>query len=269
MKKVIFLLCCHLMPLHGQDILDSDLRLAGKVLREVFVEQKKALNDWSVAIYGGENGRLASLFGTVVSSDGYILTKASDFQKIENVSLRVGGEKIEKYATVAVSEVWDVLLLKIEAEGLSAVELDEEADLSVGTWVISNGGTSRRERRAKAGIISANSRQIASKDRPFIGIIVDREAEVDGLLLKDTSEGAGAREAGLKKGDIIKKLGDYELKDFSDLIDSLSGKKVGAIVEIEFDRDGEKKAVQVNAEISFLWFFSTRLCCLRKVWGGP
>jgi len=80
MARIYMVLCFLLVEIlagQGEVVLEIGKRLAGDELREVFEEQKEVLNRHSVAIYGGEKGRNALLFGTVVREDGYIFGKKS------------------------------------------------------------------------------------------------------------------------------------------------------------------------------------------------
>jgi len=249
MARIYMVLCFLLVEIlagQGEVVLEIGKRLAGDELREVFEEQKEVLNRHSVAIYGGEKGRNALLFGTVVREDGYILTKASSYLEIENVSLRIGGEKHSEPVLVALSEDWDLALLKVEAVGLEPVKLDGERSLELGTWVISNGGTSRRERRVRAGVISAKSREIKSRDRPFLGVMIDQEGEEEGLLLKGVMKESGAENAGLRKGDVLTQVEEFKIRDFEDIKEALSGRKVGAVIRVGVLRGGDSFEVEVE-----------------------
>ena len=62
--------------------------------------------------------------------------------------------------------------------------------------------------------------------------------DTQGFLIGEVIEGMGAEEAGLKKGDIIKKVDEVIINSFSDLTGYLSTKRPGENVRLNFTRDG-------------------------------
>ena len=61
--------------------------------------------------------------------------------------------------------------------------------------------------------------------------------ETQGFLIGEVIEGMGASEAGLKSGDIVKKVDDVKINTFSDLTGYLSTKRPGEKVQVTFSRD--------------------------------
>lgn len=71
-------------------------------------------------------------------------------------------------------------------------------------------------------------------------------SETQGFLIGEVIEGMGAAEAGLKSGDIIKKVDDVKINSFSDLTGYLSTKRPGENVEVFFRREGQKNKITVT-----------------------
>jgi membrane-associated protease RseP (regulator of RpoE activity) len=69
--------------------------------------------------------------------------------------------------------------------------------------------------------------------------------ETQGFLIGEVIEGMGASQAGLKKGDIIKKVDGVKINTFSDLTGYLSTKRPGEEVEVYFNREGNNKKITV------------------------
>jgi S1-C subfamily serine protease len=63
--------------------------------------------------------------------------------------------------------------------------------------------------------------------------------EVLGVKIADVEAGQGAASAGLKKDDIITKIGEVNITKFSDLRGQLSAKRPGEFVEITVNRNGQ------------------------------
>ena len=70
--------------------------------------------------------------------------------------------------------------------------------------------------------------------------------ETQGFLIGEVIGGMGASEAGLKNGDIIKKVDNVKINSFSDLTGYLSTKRPGTRVEVTFSRDGVKDKIIVT-----------------------
>jgi Do/DeqQ family serine protease len=69
--------------------------------------------------------------------------------------------------------------------------------------------------------------------------------ETQGFLIGEVIEGMGASKAGLKTGDIIKKVDGVKINTFSDLTGYLSTKRPGEKVEVYFNREGTNKKITV------------------------
>jgi S1-C subfamily serine protease len=63
--------------------------------------------------------------------------------------------------------------------------------------------------------------------------------EILGVKIADVEAGQGAASAGLKKDDIITKIGEVNITRFSDLRGQLSAKRPGEFVEITVNRNGQ------------------------------
>ncbi len=70
--------------------------------------------------------------------------------------------------------------------------------------------------------------------------------ETQGFLIGEVIEGMGASEAGLKSGDIIKKVDNVKINSFSDLTGYLSTKRPGKKVQVIYSRDGVKDQITVT-----------------------
>ena len=98
--------------------------------------------------------------------------------------------------------------------------------------------------------------------RPFIGIsqndlanitsrsktdILKRKSDqTDGVVVTDTVKGSPAETAGLKKYDVITKIGDKEIKNILELRRELYAYNVGDKVELTVLREGKETKVQVT-----------------------
>ena len=65
------------------------------------------------------------------------------------------------------------------------------------------------------------------------------DSKVSGVKIVNVEEGQGAEKAGLKTGDIIKKVNNIKITKFSELRGQLTAKRPGEFVDITVERDGE------------------------------
>lgn len=220
--------------------LRSELRMNGPIVMSAFEGQREVLQKSSAVIY---DGRREAIYGTVVSADGLILTKASELAEISELSVRVDRELYREVEKVAVDEEWDVALLKVEAKDLVAVRWAAEEPVQ-GTWVVANGATSRSRRRALAGVVSANTREIPVGGGVALGVTLT--ADAGKLKIGEISEGSGAEDAGLKEGDVILSLDGKELKKRQELLKMLRDYEPGTMAKVVIRRGEEEMEIEVE-----------------------
>ncbi len=229
-------------PLAEAQQLEGHLRLNGSQVMEAFEPIRAVLQQSSVVLY---DGRKTMGYGVVVSSDGYLVAKASELEKIKKLSVRIDKTEYKSVKVLASTAEWDVALLKVEAEDLVPVEWSEDAEPAHGTWVVSNGSSSRLRRRVRIGIISANAREVGGGKSPVVlGVQLNNEKE--NLSIREVAENSGAAAAGLKSGDVILSADGQEVAKIEDLQEILSKKEPGDKVKLRVERDGEQKEFEVE-----------------------
>ncbi|MBI6116437.1 S1C family serine protease [Salegentibacter maritimus] len=67
-----------------------------------------------------------------------------------------------------------------------------------------------------------------------------------GVLVAEVTSGSGAEKAGLKEGDVIKKIDNIQINKFSDLTGYIYTKRPDDEVEVTFLRSGDEKQVKVK-----------------------
>ena len=70
--------------------------------------------------------------------------------------------------------------------------------------------------------------------------------EIDGVYVSEIEDNSGADKAGIKNGDIIKKIDNIKISKFSDLSGYLNTKRPNDVVKVTIDRDGETKVIPVT-----------------------
>ncbi len=228
-------------PLHGFQSLESAYRTTGTAVVAAFEEQRSVLQTSSAVML---KGRKEIAYGVVISPDGYVLTKASEIAGVSNLSLRVDQQTYPSAQVVAVDDEWDVALVKVEASSLLPVVYASSSAIPQGTWVVANGVTSLKARRAMAGIISAKIRPIPAGGGNLGVALKENGASLE---IEDLSEdGAGA--AGLKKGDVIVSINGKKVENFEEISEALKPHKPGTTIQLTYRRKETEKTVDVKLE---------------------
>jgi serine protease Do len=221
--------------------LESELRKNGDTVVAVFEDQRAVLQRSSALI---REGRKELAYGIVISTDGYILTKASEVDKISALSVMVDAVKFDHAKVVATDLAWDVALIKVDAQGLVPISYAMSSDVPQGTWVVANGATSSSRRRALAGIISAKAREIPAYGGAALGVILKNNTKT--LEIEAVREKSGAQEAGLQKGDVILALDDKKVSKIEEMSACMNDKKAGAMMKVTFKRAGKEQTLDVR-----------------------
>ncbi len=239
---MVFLMGIALMcPLMGQQSLESDYRTTGPAVTTVFESQRAVLQTSSAVIL---DGRKEMNYGVVVSPDGYILTKASEVEALENLSVTVDRANFEEVKIIATDPQWDVALLKVDAQGLVPVEYAPASEVPQGSWVVANGATSRTKRRALAGIVSARIREIPAAGGPALGVVLSSKTKA--IQIEAVTDGSGAQEAGLRKGDVIVSIEGHGISKIEDIAEALKDRKAGNKVKVTCRRGGKEITADVR-----------------------
>lgn len=233
--------CLLAAPLHGQQNLESAYRTTGPAVTAVFEPQRAVLQTSSAVIL---DGRKEMSYGVVVSTDGHILTKASEVEGLRKISVTVDRKNYQEVRILAIDPQWDVALLKIDATDLVPVVYAPTSDVPQGTWVVANGATSRTTRRALAGVVSAKAREIPAAGGAALGVVLNVKGK--SLEIEEVADGSGAQQAGLEKGDVILTIGGEEIKKIEDIAEVLKDRKAGSTVKVTYRRGKSEFTAEVR-----------------------
>jgi serine protease Do len=168
--------------------------------------------------------------GTVVDSDGLILTKASELNG--SVTVRLADGRRLPATIVSHRDEFDLALLRVDATGLSQVDWAVGDGPEVGNWLATPG---QDEIPASIGVLSGAARRI-TEPRPMLGVILDeRDPRVVQVL-----EGSGAERAGLKSNDVITQVNGKAIDTMQTLVSTLERHRVGERIELLVKRGDEE-----------------------------
>ncbi|MGD0263098.1 MAG: trypsin-like peptidase domain-containing protein [Verrucomicrobiota bacterium] len=190
--------------------------------------------------------------GTVVDTNGLVLTKASELKK-GKLTCWLAVEKEVEAEVIATDEDEDVALVRVHASGLKPIQW-AAGEVSVGQWAITPGIA---ETPHAVGIISALPRRIRPP-RALIGVQFDFSGSaprIDELL-----PGLGAEKAGLKPGDVIVGVNHVTVTNREQVVEALREFREGQTVKLhvrraekEFDAEVRMMAPrsgQLGAEVN-------------------
>jgi len=109
--------------------------------------------------------------GTIVSDDGFIVTKASEFGQLLEIRLSDYSKHVAEQ--VSVDEANDLALLKIRASGLNPVDWSDACDPKMGQWVMS---PHEDKSQVRIGVISALTRPVP-KQFGALGVVTVDNAD--------------------------------------------------------------------------------------------
>jgi serine protease Do len=204
-------------------------------LLSVFKPVAVSANDSTVKVLGG---RRQIAVGTIVGSDGLVLTKASEMKGDLKCKLPDGSVKAASVMGVDVEN--DLALLKVDVEGLAVAPLRDVPSPKRGSWLISpTDGTGA----IAIGVVGVEEREIP-KSKAFIGINM---IDVDlGVKILRVVPNTPAERAGLKPEDVILKLDSVTVKDSESLRKTLEQYSPESQISITIRREDNEKVVRLT-----------------------
>lgn len=179
------------------------------------------------------------ILATVVRSDGYLVTKASELEGAKSLTVQIGGSGVAYPATlVSVVPTHDLALLQVKAEGLKPVEWVEKNSVKVGEIVV---GVSNEKEAIGMGVISVGRRATTGG---MMGVMLAEGDE--GVYINAFSEVSPAKEAGLKEKDIILTINDQEFEDLDAIRTFLQLQSAGTEVVVAAKRGDETLIFRVT-----------------------
>lgn len=209
------------------------------------------LSDSTVRVLSNDSD---AAYGTVVSPDGYILTKASELRGPVTVVLKDGSA--HEVEVVSVHKGTDLALLKLDLKKagvpqLKPVKFSDSKQAATGNWLLA---PSPRSDPVAVGIVSVPTRDLRGSEltstvnynRGVIGIgTVDCDEPQGAKITRFQKESAG-QESGLMKDDIILSVDGRTVKDTPTLLEVLSDYRKEETIRIKVQRGDVCKEIDVT-----------------------
>ncbi|TWT82218.1 serine endoprotease [Planctomycetes bacterium CA13] len=185
------------------------------------------------------NGRPVAL-GTIVSADGYVLTKRSELSA-DPIRVRMFDNRVLPARVAAVKRSNDLALLKVNAQfDFKPVDFDTETP-PIGSFVISAGRTGRPIGIGSLGVLA---RRVEHKGR--LGVVL-RQGSDGRARVQEVWRDSGADEAGIEPEDRIIAINGQEVFSSENVIQTLGRMFPGESVQLTILRSGN--TMEMNAGI--------------------
>jgi serine protease Do len=179
--------------------------------------------------------------GTVVSTNGLTLTKASELKPGALTAWLASGEQVNA-ELLGTDEDHDVALVRVHQPRLKPV-VWATAEVALGQWAITPGVVDTPH---AVGIVSAQPRRIRPP-RAFMGVVFDLSAAVP--TLSDVRPGWGAEAAGLKAGDVILAVNDIAITNREQATEIIRECRDGQTVNLRYRRGEQESSAAVRVRV--------------------
>ncbi|ADB18580.1 PDZ/DHR/GLGF domain protein [Pirellula staleyi DSM 6068] len=239
MKKLLLAFAVVVSPVVANLVVDTPRAMAtershSRVLaafRDVVTESTQS----TVRIFC--DGRKSAM-GTVVSADGYVLTKASELRGKVECQLHDGRRMEAKI--VGRDNGLDIAMLKIEAKDLKPVSFDGPSAPPVGSLLATPG----IERDPLAiGILSVSPRNIPAPSGA-LGVQLDTSEDV--ARIEQVMPGSAAEKAGLQADDVITHVNEKSIKGRQEMVETIRGYMPGERVSLKVKRGKEELTISAT-----------------------
>jgi serine protease Do len=221
-----------------------------------------AANESTVRVYCVNKEKV---LGTVVFSDGYILTKASELHGAVSVRLNDGTEYDAKI--VGKHKDTDLALLHIDATDLKPVVFTDSTTAATGNWLVA-ATPPKTEPVAVGGvgIVSVKTRKLTGRGpdteifnhhKGFLGIMLaetdpkDKDGKVLGAKVISVSKDGAAKKAGIKENDLITAVNENKVLGRAHLQELLDDTRPDETVTVSISRkeDGDEVTEEIQVKL--------------------
>ena len=229
-------LCIRTWAAAEEENLPDELRTNGsETLRTVIPVQK----DLAQSLVGlGSSADSVVLCGTIVSPDGYIVTKASEAVHISPMKVILPDGAALPARVVRREDAMDLLLIKVDRQGLKPQIWSESLGLKAAQWLCS---PTDRAKEMRLGVLSAHRRRVRNSGA-VMGILMAKAdgAELKGVLIEHVAIESPAEVAGLQDNDLLLSINGHPVGRQEMVKSLLSQSRPGDLIKIRYAREGKE-----------------------------
>ena len=235
----------YLNQISAERYVGPDEKRAPAILTEYF-EATRSTQGGVVQIQD-EGGNVC--LGTVMTTDGYILTKASEVLRTSSPFCVLPDGSVSSFRRVATDETWDLMLIHVEADEFTSVEWSAEP-VNLGCLLITPDGQGRPMR---PGVVGVSVRPLETSSQGFLGVRLERSAyRANQVKIVALLPGGAAKRDGLREGDIVLSLNGKDVRDVNDMIDRVRSFAPNTTVDVRILRGDLVHTVKVTLSPRFV-----------------
>ncbi len=188
-------------------------------------------------------------YATAITKDGYAITKASQLKTHAGIRLVDYNGKTYPVKVIAIDYKQDIALLKAKTNQFVPIIWKKNISPKPGAWVIT---PSTKAIPLAVGMVSVEKRKLRRASKPMLGVLlpdsIRRPARIQAVY-----KGTGAKQAGLRPGDIIINAAGIPLKNKDHLLTVLAKHKPGQWVNLIIQRGTHiiRKRVNLGTWVSY------------------
>jgi S1-C subfamily serine protease len=169
--------------------------------------------------------------GTVVDSNGFVVTKASEVNSRKYLTVVTSDGKEHESKLVYENEANDIAVLKVDTT-LQAIEW-KTAEAEMGQFIVLPAPNGKV---FSMGTYSVGPRTTQTGRRAQLGVNPDNVP--GGVVVSEIEAGTAAANAGLMNGDVITSVDGEPIEDVDGLVNAIRKNAPGDTIRIEYLRDG-------------------------------
>ncbi len=193
------------------------------------------------------DGGLLMCLGTVMSADGYILTKASELHGAIDPEVILPDGRRFKAQELATDYAFDLMLLKVEATNLQPVSLDARHPAEVGELAVLQNG---KGEPLMPTVISVKTHTMEGASKAFMGIRMAEDS--NGVRILHVLSGGAAQRNGLKEDDVIMSLEGKAVDHPATLVAAIGAFKPGDKISVRFMRKDKIRTIDIVLTSKFV-----------------
>lgn len=223
--------------------LDDEYFLNGKETLKAFSKASETALRSTVRFIRNEK---VFILGTAVDSNGYVVTKASEFESGEPFQAESpSGERLSAHI-VSTDKAEDIALVKIPPGKVDPVEWKESESIFMGQWMV---GTGKEGKAIRVGVMSAKRRKIERRGGVLgIGLDENDDAEELGVGITSVHPDSPAKKVNMMDGDLIVAIEDEKIYSRRQLGEIVASYDPGDTIKFTIERGDESISLWATLE---------------------
>lgn len=186
--------------------------------------------------------------GVVMSSDGDIITKATELdQAVEPVCVLPDGTQ-HVFEQIGTDVTWDLALIRVNTSGLRSMQW-RERDMEMTQLLIT---PDQDGRPMLPGVVGVPDVRLKTASQGFLGVRLGPRSRYGGVRVESLVKGGAALRDGIRAGDIILAIDSDRVANQSELIRRVKSIKPNQRVNVRVRRGNSERIIKVTLTPRFV-----------------